>query len=206
MHRNSQKRIYLHSYGYFITTITYKRFPYFKERLLCELLSDSLILSQELREFELLGHTIMPDHIHLLIRPNGKYNISRVIQFIKRHFSRNANLVINGEDDIGQCRLRGGSYELSQQKLKHHDQRVKKYHQQFSRKYGRNQILFPSFKWQKSFRDHIIRDEKDLYNHLKYVQFNWIKHGSKFSVIAAEAEIPDNGSPIKPFGDDNRNQ
>lgn len=176
MHRNSQKRIYLDNYGYFTTTITYKRFPYFKENIFCKLFIEELLLSQKLKKFELYGYTILPDHIHLLIRPSKEYNISKIMQFIKRHFSRDANFVITGEGDIRECRLRGGSYEFLQQKLKCHDQKVRKYHRQFLQKYGNNQIQFPPFKWQKSFRDHIIRNEKDLHNHLLYIQDNHIKH------------------------------
>lgn len=29
-----------------------------------------------------------------------------------------------------------------------------------------------SFKWQKSFYDHIIRNEEDLQNHQQYIEFN----------------------------------
>jgi putative transposase len=31
--------------------------------------------------------------------------------------------------------------------------------------------------WQKRFWDHIIRDERDLENHLHYIHFNPVKHG-----------------------------
>jgi putative transposase len=31
--------------------------------------------------------------------------------------------------------------------------------------------------WQKRFWDHIIRDEKDLANHIHYIHYNPIKHG-----------------------------
>jgi putative transposase len=31
--------------------------------------------------------------------------------------------------------------------------------------------------WQRRFNDHIIRDEKDLYNHLDYIHYNPVKHG-----------------------------
>lgn len=31
--------------------------------------------------------------------------------------------------------------------------------------------------WQKRFRDHVIRDDRDLENHLHYMHFNPVKHG-----------------------------
>ena len=33
-----------------------------------------------------------------------------------------------------------------------------------------------SFKWQSSFRDHLIRDEKDYQNHLEYIKNQPLKH------------------------------
>lgn len=46
----------------------------------------------------------------------------------------------------------------------------------FIMKYGKNQSEFPKFKWQKSFHDHYIRNEKDFDEHLKYIYNNPIKH------------------------------
>jgi len=31
--------------------------------------------------------------------------------------------------------------------------------------------------WQRSFYDHVIRNEKDLYRHMDYVHYNPVKHG-----------------------------
>ena len=36
---------------------------------------------------------------------------------------------------------------------------------------------YSKFQRQKSFHDHIIRDEKDYFKHLKYTENNYIKHG-----------------------------
>jgi len=38
-------------------------------------------------------------------------------------------------------------------------------------------IPLPRFKWQKSFHDHIIRNERDYFNHLNYIYINPVKHG-----------------------------
>jgi len=42
LHRHSQKRFYGEGKIYFITTNTFKRFPYFKEDLFCELFIENL--------------------------------------------------------------------------------------------------------------------------------------------------------------------
>ena len=95
------------------------------------------------------------------------------MQSIKKEFSRDINYIIEG--DIPECHLQGKQYS-PRYKKQFPVVVLEKYHRQFSRKYGNNQIQFPPFKWQKSFRDHIIRNEKDLHNHLLYIQDNHIKH------------------------------
>jgi putative transposase len=41
--------------------------------------------------------------------------------------------------------------------------------------------------WKKRFRDHVIRDERDLENHLHYIHYNPVKHG----LIADPRDWPD---------------
>ena len=50
----------------------------------------------------------------------------------------------------------------------------------FTREYKKRIGLLPSQSmkfWQKRFWDHVIRDDKDLENHLHYMHFNPVKHG-----------------------------
>ncbi len=48
----------------------------------------------------------------------------------------------------------------------------------FTNSYKQNLHIQGKFKlWQKRFWDHIIRDEKDLANHIHYIHYNPIKHG-----------------------------
>ena len=98
------------------------------------------------------------------------------MQSIKKEFSRDANYIIEG--DIPECRLQWEQYS-PRYKKQFPAVALEKYHRQFSQKYDRNRLQFPPFKWQKSFRDHIVRNDKDLYNHLEYIQNNWIKHKIK---------------------------
>jgi len=37
-------------------------------------------------------------------------------------------------------------------------------------------FTYPKFKWQKSFHDHIIRNEKDFKSHYQYCTYNYLKH------------------------------
>jgi hypothetical protein len=76
------------------------------------------------------------------------------------------------EGDIGQCRLQ------HDQRHDHNtiDHNVNILRQQFTTKYGTQQ-QYPPFKWQKSFHDHIIRDETDFNHHYHYAVYNFLKHG-----------------------------
>ncbi|PIY96626.1 MAG: hypothetical protein COY66_03780 [Candidatus Kerfeldbacteria bacterium CG_4_10_14_0_8_um_filter_42_10] len=139
LHRNSQKRYYSNQYTYFITTNAYKGYGYFENPFYCEILLDNLRIGRELKHFKLFAFNILPNHIHLLLRPTGKYNISEIMHNLKRvtSFQINNLLCPEGED------------------------------------------IYPrlQFRWQSSFYDHIIRNEKDFENHYRYTACNHLKHG-----------------------------
>lgn len=178
LHRNSQKRIHQENSIYFIVTKTFENFPYFKEQIFCDLFIEDLKICKELKKFKLYGFCLIYDHLNLLIHPNEKFNASKIMQFLKRHISRDINYVIdaNGEGDIRECRLRGGEYNCFSDIVNLHDKNLKQFKNQFIQKYGKNQIIIPKFKWQKSYHDHIIRDEKDFENHYNYTVYNFQKH------------------------------
>jgi len=179
LHRNSQKRFYCKDKIYFISTITRKRFPFFKEDLFCELFVENLKICKKLKEFKLYAFTIILDHIHLLLKPDGEFNISQIMQFLKRHFSRDMNYIINpnNEGEIRESRLHYGEYKDFSKIIYLHDIKLRQFKNQFIKQYGQSQFKIPLFKWQQSFHDHVIRNEKDFIKHLNYIIFNCIKHG-----------------------------
>ena len=117
-------------------------------------------------------------------------------------FSRN----FSNEGDIGQCRLRGkneikiegdvvlhrrGNGFGAEKHPRLRDRCIDKINetnwrnifdenvviplcQKFLRE--NNPHSFPQFKWQKSFHDHVIRNQKDLENHFNYTVNNFRKH------------------------------
>jgi REP element-mobilizing transposase RayT len=96
LHRNSQKRIIHKDLIYFVTTNTKHRYPYFKNEILCELFIEELKLVKELKKFLLFGFCIMPDHIHLLLRPDLEVaSISEIMRSLKTNFSRNVNKIVD---------------------------------------------------------------------------------------------------------------
>ncbi|HBE80376.1 MAG TPA: hypothetical protein DDW65_21725 [Firmicutes bacterium] len=152
LHRNSQKRLYVPDGIYFITTNTYDRLPYFENEILCELFLETLDFTSLIKEFNIHGWAINLEHLHLLIQPTGKYNYSEIMGTLKRNFSRDCN----------------DPY------FKAHVDKLFELQSRFLMDCNRNSLL--PFKWQSSFHDHLIRDEKDYQNHLEYIQNQPLKH------------------------------
>ena len=191
LHRNSQKRIYEEGAEYFITTVTEGRHPYFRVPILAELFVRDLWFAENLKEFDLYGYTVMPDHVHLLFQPKGNANYSEIMGSLKRNVSRDINNIIGDkplirdlrEGDDSNRRLRT-NYDKTKHKHPHlqfdsfaaHFFAIEHLHGKFKNKY-KSQSRFTAFHWQSSFRDHLIRDEEDHLNHLEYTYRNAVKHG-----------------------------
>ncbi len=175
MHRGAQKRFYGPDKIYFIVSKTFANFPYFREPIFCDLFIDELKICKKLKHFKLYAFCLVYDHINLLIEPVGKYNISQVMQSIKKETSRDINYVLinSNEGDIPECRLQGKQYSYNLNKTFNVPKLIN-FRTRFHKKYPDND--WPEFKWQKSFRDHVIRGETDFNNHFDYTVYNFVKH------------------------------
>ncbi len=190
-HRNSQKRFYGEDKIYYIVTKTHNNYPYFREKILCDLFIEDLKLCKRLKGFKLYGFSIIYDHVNLLLKPNKEYNISKVMQSIKKESSRDINYIIPSEGDISipsegdvsippegdipECRLQGNQYSERYDKIIKIPN-LSHFRDKFLQKHGPNHN-FPKFKWQKSFYDHTIRNIDDFQKHWRYVSLNFAKHG-----------------------------
>lgn len=145
-----------------MTVNTENQYLYFREKILCELWVRELRLCKELKKFELFAFCLNYDHFHMLLRPCEEFDVSKVMKFFKENFSRDANKVISDTADTAPCRLQISS-------------KIEVFQQRFSQKYGHSH-LFPCFRWQRSFYDHVIRDERDFEEHYKYTVYNFDKH------------------------------
>jgi len=187
MHRNSQKRIYLPGAAYFITTLTRGRYPYFTDEVLRRMMVDQIHFAQTKLDFSMYGYAIMPDHVHLLIQPGKACNYSKIMQFLKRHFTRNANYIlgydrISPEGAIGQSRLRGETIPSPEIFIA----LLRTYRAAYTVSHS-DRSPHPPFRWHKSFHDHIIRDERDFRNHLRYISRQREKHGAPGCVWIVDA-------------------
>jgi putative transposase len=137
-----------------------------------------IFLAQEWMGFVLYGFVVMPDHLHIMIMPAGKYNVSQIMHNIKRNTSRSANIWLPhryqvGEDDHSYTKMS-------------HNYVGEDDHPRLRKNVTIINMVETKFAWQTSFHDHIIRDERDLFYHLEYINNNPIKHG----VVKVGEEYP----------------
>lgn len=116
---------------------------------------------------------IIPNHVHFLIKPGKEFNISKMMQTIKINSSRDINKII-----FNKCYFEGEKsiFCLQNYFLLRLRKKLYQFQSQFHQKYGQNQPEFPYFKWQQSFYNHIIRNQKDFNIHLNYIFKNPQKH------------------------------
>jgi putative transposase len=72
----------------FITQIVKDRKPLFRDPEMITLLNDIFINVNKLHPFLMLAHVILPDHFHILIRPEGESNFSQIMHSLKSNFTR----------------------------------------------------------------------------------------------------------------------
>lgn len=168
MHRNSQKRIYIPEAIYFLTTKTKDNFPYFKDVRLAELLMQEIGLALKIKQFRVFAYVIITDHLHILLQPVGKCNISQCMFTIKKQFTHEANRLL-GFNSENPAPHHVGERTFVRLRKYIHDNKNTYAH-------GNNHPRL-HFEWQSSFHDHIIRSDEDLYTHIEYIRYNPEKHG-----------------------------
>ncbi|MBI3365048.1 MAG: transposase, partial [Ignavibacteriae bacterium] len=174
-HKDSQRRMSTDGRAVFVTTATYERYPYFHNEILSELFVHDLYFTAEIKEVELYGYAVLPDHAHLLFRPIHEVCYSEVVRSLKTNFSRNANDIVM--DRLHRPAITAG--DVTSRRLQRYEKYLRetlpRLRQKLIETYGEIHCI-PRFRWQKSFRDHIIRSEEDFHKHLNYIYGNAVKH------------------------------
>ncbi|MCX6011868.1 MAG: transposase, partial [Chloroflexi bacterium] len=98
----SIKRYYIDNAAYFITTVTQDRTELFKDEKYCKILLITIEYFKLVLDYRLYGFCIMPDHLHLIIHPCGKYNFSYIMKMIKGSFSNKLNKINDTSGKIWQ--------------------------------------------------------------------------------------------------------
>lgn len=99
------KRYYVENAAYFLTTVTKNRIEIFKDPKYCKILLVTIEYFKLILDYKLYGFCIMPEHLHLIIHPFGKYNFSYIMQMIKGSFARKLNKINDTTGKIWQRRF-----------------------------------------------------------------------------------------------------
>jgi len=78
------RRIYLDSYSYYLTLVTQGRKPLLIDNI--DLLRDAFKRSKEKYDYAIEAIVILPDHLHMIIRPKIVTEYSKIVRQIKRSF------------------------------------------------------------------------------------------------------------------------
>ncbi|MFH1171451.1 MAG: transposase [bacterium] len=107
-HKNSPKRIYLKDAIYFVTAKTKGNTDVFDSPSVASYLLQVIRCVEKYKHCHVFAYVLLPNHLHVLLQPKGKYTVSDFMHFVKRHFSRNIHILLRhrivGED--GHPRLR----------------------------------------------------------------------------------------------------
>lgn len=87
------KRHFEKGYSYFVTTITFKRKPIFAEPKNCQILLVTLEYFKLILDYRIFAFCLMPDHIHLILQPQGQHDLSYIMKMIKGSFARKYNKI-----------------------------------------------------------------------------------------------------------------
>lgn len=139
------RRLFIPNTELFITIVTNDRRPILIDNI--EILRKSFKRVKQTYKFEIFACVILPDHMHLLLKPEDINEYPKIIRAIKYNFSQkiNAGGIAIPPYDKENCRAGLPSC--------------------------RKKII-----WQRGYWEHTIRDEQDLNNHVDYIHYNPVKH------------------------------
>jgi REP element-mobilizing transposase RayT len=192
MKRKKRWRIHGDLFVYFITFVTGHRYPYFQVSSFADVLEEDILFSQYLYRFQLYGYVILHDHVHLMIQPRDHHSYPEIIATIKRNATRDINALARGLPFIrteAEQAARPFDLTLKRNFWLTHDRyphiTEEAYYSHYARlslvrdiyNSGRTLRAYTGFRWQSSFHDHVMRDERDYYTHLRYLWRNPVKHG-----------------------------
>lgn len=144
------KRLFISNTYVHLVIVTYKRKPILNKNI--ELLRASFKNAKQFFNFEIFAICILPDHIHMILKPENINEYPKIITSIKYYFSKHI-------DDVG---VETPTYNES--KTIGYKNKCEK------------------GVWQRRYWEHTIRDEEDLWKHVDYIHYNPVKHSHSKNV------------------------
>ena len=154
----------------FIFHVTFNpkfRRPYFEEDIYSLILSNVLDSGQSLKCYDLIAYKINPDHIHVLIKVWGRFNLRSILHHVKRVSSVRLNVV--------------RSYGTEDERPNHAlDPELEMCHNLLAAKYGSiDQVPHPLFQWQSGFNKTTILSVEQYRATVAYIKRQAIHHQLK---------------------------
>ena len=94
------KRVFIEGSFYHVTSRTNNLIPVFESKLGQKIMLITLQGAKEKFNFRLVNFCIMPNHIHLLIKPINGINLSKIVQWIKTHSAKRWNCIHGSKDHL----------------------------------------------------------------------------------------------------------
>jgi len=156
----TQRRIYQDEYPYFVTFRTREGYPLFERTKYVELLSKEILVSAQIKRFDVLSYQIMLDHVHILTckRTLEKVHLGDDFDCVDIPFERTTA----AERTLSSVRSdEEGKYTISDL--------IQSVKGNFSRKVNMGNI------WQRRFYARIVDNRKYLEMVVHYIKQNPIK-------------------------------
>ena len=83
------RRYYVPNAIYFLTIVTYKRKPMFADETNLDIFIRTLRTVKNIHPFSMLAYAFLPDHFHLLIKPEISTNVTKILHSAQRNFTVN---------------------------------------------------------------------------------------------------------------------
>ena len=99
------KRYFEDNFAYFVTTVTKDRRLVFQDPRLCRILLVAIEYHKTIFNYSVYGYCLMPDHVHIILHPKGKFTLSYIMQMIKGSFARKINKLNGKERSLWQRRF-----------------------------------------------------------------------------------------------------
>lgn len=115
---SNYKRVFLDGYCYFLTVVTHKRNPILIDNI--ELLRKSVKSSKEKYPYTIEAIVILPDHLHMMIRPETASQYPQIISRIKQYFSRHCDPMYYRHISQSKSRSKEGYKPIWQKKYYEH--------------------------------------------------------------------------------------
>jgi len=115
---SNYKRVFVDGYCYFLTIVTHKR-----NRILIsniDLLRDSFRFSKEKYCYNIEAIVILPDHFHMMIRPEVALHYPKIVSNIKQHFSKYCDPQYYCHISQSKSRIKAGYKPIWQKKYYEH--------------------------------------------------------------------------------------